>query len=483
MRVLFVAVEVAPHAKVGGLADVAGSLPQALAARGHEVVVASPAYPMLRGHLDEEPPIRLEFSLQAGRPEKAALIPTRIRDGVRHWLIECAGFEDCRDSQSLYGPDRDAYLRFSAALMAACEATGWIPDVVHCNDWHTAFLPVFIREKGRAPWRDCACVFTIHNLAYQGVFDRDTLAAAGLPDDLFTWDKLETFGRCNFLKAGCVYSDQVTTVSPTYAFEIQTERYGCDLWGLMRHLERYGRLHGILNGIDVQRFNPATDPAIPRRYSAQDLDGKGECRRWLRDELGLAPDENAMLLGSVSRLSEQKGFDLLLEAAPRMLDLPVQIVVQALGDPHLAERLRALQAAHPGRVRYVDTFDPDLAQRIYAGCDGFLMPSHFEPCGLGQMIALRYGTVPIVRRTGGLADTVREGENGFVFEEELGEALYGAVHRAWSAFMDPAIWRDLVRRCMSCDYSWVRSAKEYERVYELALRVRRQSPSIAGISV
>lgn len=483
MKVLFVAVEVAPYAKVGGLADVAGSLPQALAALGHEVVVAMPAYPMVRGQLPEEAAIPLEFSLQSNRPENAALILTVPERGVRHWLIECAGFEECRDSQTLYRPGRDAYLRFSAALMAACETFGPVPDVVHCNDWHTAFVPVFVREKGGDVWRDAACVFTIHNLAYQGVFDRDTLQAAGLPDRLFTWDKLETFGKCNFLKAGCVYADQVTTVSPTYACEIQTEQYGCGLWGLMRHLEEYRRLHGILNGIDLKRFDPATDPAIPSNYSIEDLDGKSECRGSLRDECGLAADENAMLLGSVSRLSEQKGFDLLLDAMPQLLELPVQIVIQALGDPRLAEQLRAVQASHPRQFRYVETFDPDLAQRIYAGCDGFLMPSHFEPCGLGQMIALRYGTVPIARRTGGLADTVFEGENGFVFEEESGDALYGAVHRAWSTFIEPEVWKALVQRCMGYDFSWGRSAREYERVYDLALRQRRESPSLGALKL
>jgi starch synthase len=321
-------------------------------------------------------------------------------------------------------------------------------------------------------WKNVATIFTIHNLAYQGEFGFELLEQLELPSSLFTWDKLETYGMVNFLKSGCAYADQVNTVSPTYAKEIQTPEFGCRLEGLMKYLDEQGRLNGILNGIDTDVFDPTTDPALPSHFSLADPAGKASCKTALLNELKLRPIEGAPLLGVVSRLSSQKGMDLMIEAAEAMFAMPTQLVVQGLGDPWLAERYRRLQRDFPKHFRFMERFDADLAQRVYGGCDMFLMPSAFEPCGLGQMIALRYGTVPVVRKTGGLADTVFESKNGFVFTERTVEDFLGALRRAHSAYELKERWEYLVSQALRGDYSWGPSAKEYEDMYARALHER-----------
>lgn len=456
LKILFVAAEVAPYAKVGGLADVAGSLPKALARLGHDVRVVMPAYRMVR----EDP------RWDARPADRPGLLRSEGQE-FDLWLVDgIDAFDLVEDSRSIYSPDRDAYLRFSQAVVSMARA--WQADVVHAHDWHTGFIPVLMQE-GASPLPDAAAIFTIHNLAYQGEFGIDTLDRVGLPRSLFNLHQLETFGAVNFLKAGCVYADQVNTVSPTYAREIQTPEYGCRLEGLMAWLAERGRLRGILNGIDTDVFDPATDPALPAPYDAADRSGKADCRKALGQELGLSGD--GLLLGVVSRLSEQKGFDLILGGMERLLDLGCSIAVLGTGDPWAARSLHQWHSRRPDRVVLAERFDVDLAQRIYAGVDAFLMPSAFEPCGLGQMIAMRYGSVPIVRRTGGLADTVIEGENGFVFEPRTPEALVDAVARAREAWSDPARWSALVETGMRQDFGWERSAAEYVRMYDVARQV------------
>jgi starch synthase len=336
-----------------------------------------------------------------------------------------------------------------------------------------------MREKASPRWDGVASVFTIHNLAYQGEFGLEALDALDLPHSLFHPDRVEAWGRVNFLKAGCAYSDRVNTVSPNYAEEIQTPEFGCALDGLMRYLASQGRLSGILNGIDTEVFDPATDPHLPARFSAQEPAGKAKDKAYLLKELGLPNLDDAPLFGVVSRLSSQKGLDLIVKAAEAMFGLPVQLVIQGLGDPAIADALRDLERRFPENFRFVQKFDADLAQRIYGGCDGFLMPSAFEPCGLGQLIAMRYGTVPVVRATGGLKDTVFEGINGFTFERQEPLALVAAVARAAEAYRNCDRWRDLMHAGLTGDYTWDRSAQRYAELYEAA-RAERRVPVLSA---
>lgn len=476
MKVLIVSAEVAPFAKVGGLADVAGALPKALRDLGHDARIVMPLYRMIeedpRWHLQTTLP---EFEVEMSRTwSKGAVFKELELDGLPVGFIGTdEWFTDSVDSESLYRPGGDMHLFFCAAVLKAMEELDWIPDVIHVNDWHTGFLPVLMREKGGPRWDSVATLFTIHNLAYQGEFGIEILDRLDLPRSLFRPEKLETWGRVNFLKAGCVYADRVNTVSPNYAQEIQTPEFGCTLEGLMRYLADEGRLTGILNGIDTEVFNPETDPHLPHPFSAVTAIGKGSNKQLLLKELGLPSLENAPLFGVVSRLSSQKGLDLIVQAAEAMFGLPTQLVIQDLGDPAISRQLRDLQARFPDNFRFMERFDADLAQRIYGGCDGFLMPSAFEPCGLGQMIAMRYGTVPVVRATGGLKDTVFEGENGFTFDRKDPVALVAAVARAADAYRDCDRWRDLMQAGLNGNYSWDRSAQTYVALYEAARSDRR----------
>ncbi|MBS1706027.1 MAG: glycogen synthase [Armatimonadetes bacterium] len=482
LKVLIVSVEVAPFAKVGGLADVAASLPKALRAMGHDARIVMPAYGKVLHETTE--PVRevvKPFDTQVNPYWRArTTLHETSSDGVPVWLLNGVGlFEHIHTSEQIYSPNRDAYLFFSRAILAACEKAGWIPDIIHCNDWHTGFVPVMLRELAGPEWDETASVFTIHNLAYQGEFGQDTLDAAGLPQSLFTMDKLETFGGVNFIKSGCVYADQVNTVSPNYAKEITTEEYGFRQWGLMRDLDKLGRLRGILNGIDTDFFNPSTDKALTFNYSADDLTGKARCKETVQRELGLSTDPNVPLMSVISRLSDQKGFDQLIRTAYGILGLPAQWVVLAVGDPWAAGELHKLQAEWPDRFRFIERFDAPLAQRLYAGSDIFLMPSNFEPCGLGQLIAMRYGTVPMVRRTGGLADTVFDGENGFVYEHKDPRDMFDTITRAAKTFVtDKPKWNELVRTGMTTDFGWEERAQEYVKMYQDALLARKTAAKI-----
>ncbi len=479
MRILYLSVEVEPFAKVGGLADVAGSLPKALQAMGHDVRIVMPAYGMVL----KSPRWEIEKSVSmlpvavSDRLTLLADVYQTTLDAVPVWMIDGDDFfRDVTRSEEVYTPGRDAYLFFCQAALETCRQTGWIPDVVHANDWHTAFTNVFLREK--TDWDRTAGVYTIHNLAYQGVFGRDTVEAAGLSWRTFNMHQLETWGEVNFLKSGCAYADQVNTVSPTYAQEIQTEEFGCRLHGLMRHLAQDSQLRGILNGIDVELHAPDRDPRVPFHFSPYNLVGKEECRAALCHELGLDAESGSPVVGVVSRLSSQKGFDLIRAKTEEILGLGVVLVMLAIGDPVLAAEFREIQAQFPSQFRFVESYDADLAQRVYAGIDIFLMPSSFEPCGLGQMFAMHYGAVPVVRKTGGLADTVEDGKNGFVFEHRDADEFYAAVKRAVAAYRSRDEWDVLVRNGMTQDFGWQRSAARYVEMYEDALAHRgRSAPS------
>lgn len=472
MKILFVSAEVAPFAKVGGLADVAGSLPKVLKTLGHDVRILMPAYKMV---LDDERwsvhqrIARFELEIGDFDGVEAELATTSL-DEVPVWLIGARGhFDKCGTSEQIYNVGVESYLFWTAAGLTACENQRWIPDIIHCNDWQSGFFPVLQREDTQfAKWQ-CASVFTIHNLAYQGEFGAEVLPKLDLPTSLFDAEHVESFGRVNFLKAGCSYAHQSNTVSPQYAMEVQTPEFGCRQWGLMQFLASQGRFRGILNGIDTGFFDPSSDSFIETHYSASHPLGKSQCKAALLKELELAEIKEAPLVGVVSRLSDQKGFDLILEGIHEVLDFPCQIVVLGTGDPAAAVALRKLVSQRPTRARFIERFDAPLAQRIYSGSDMFLMPSAFEPCGLGQLIALRYGTIPVVRSVGGLADTIFEGTNGFTFLDKSANSMTMALRRAFDAYSDKPRWAALVGSALSGDYGWEKSAGEYVKMYSEAL--------------
>ena len=474
MKVLFVGSEANPYAKVGGLADILGSLPHELARSGHDARLFLPGYQMIL----EDPRWH------------AKKIASRIQARVNtHWVQEFdlwqvdgpvpvyliatdRWFCDADRSEKVYQIGADPYLFFSVAVLEATRTLKWKPDVVHAHDWQTGFIPVLMREREPARWDQTATIFTIHNLAYQGEFGNEILEKLELPSYLFNPSQLETYGGVNFLKSGCAYADAVTTVSPTYAEEIQTSQFGCKLEGLMRHLKAEGRLYGILNGIDTKFFDPERDPYLAEPFSARRPEGKRACRKALLKEIGLEPMRGVPVAGVVTRLGHQKGMDLLLENAEELLR-HIQLVVLGTGDPVLATGFRHLQLHYPERCRFFEGFSENLAPQIYAGSDIFLMPSYFEPCGLGQMIAMRYGTVPVVRGTGGLADTVFEGQNGFVFKHAEGTELVAAVARAADAYRQSAVWKELMNKGMATDFAWNGRKDEYLAVFEKALAARR----------
>ena len=474
MRVLYVSAEVAPFAKVGGLADVAAGLPKAIKALGHDCRVILPYYQLIAENTRWKTKVvveKFEVALNPVLTKKAQLRQLEF-EGMTYYFIETdEWFTEAVDSASMYRPGGEVHAFFVSAVLRAMELLDWIPDVVHANDWHTGFLPVMLKEKAAPAWSRTGSVFTIHNMAYQGEFGVESLDWLGLSHDLYNYEQVEAWGQVNFMKAGMAFSDVVNTVSPNYALEIQTGEYGCGLDGLNRFLFENDRLFGILNGLDYSVWNPDTDPRIFANYSANTLDGKVACRAGLLKEIGMEPMPGAMLVGMISRISSQKGFDILLSAAQELFDLPIQLVVQGLGDPTIIEGFEFLEKSYPNQFKFLNAFDEDLAQHIYSGCDAFLMPSAFEPCGLGQLIAMRYGTLPIVRATGGLKDTVQECENGFAFEHRSRRELVDAVTRAFGAFGTPK-WYELVSTAMNQDFGWEASAKRYVELYEKAL-VRR----------
>jgi starch synthase len=389
--------------------------------------------------------------------------------------------------EGIYGAEGSDYqdnaFRFAFLARAALEAARELelgPDIFHINDWQTALLPVYQKlfyqddpKVGRG-----GVVLSIHNLAYQGIFDADYLPRLGLPKEVLHLEGLEFYGQLNFLKGGMVYSDLLTTVSPTYAHEIQTRKLGAGLDGLLR--KRAEDLVGILNGIDTTIWNPLKDDSLFRSYNASHLEGKATNKKRLQELLGLEVSENAPLFGCIARLDPQKGLDLLVDIAPEMLISGAQLIVLGSGRKEYLDAFRELEDEFPNQISLNEGFQAELAPRIYAGADMFLMPSRFEPCGLGQMIALRYGTIPIVRRTGGLADTIfdldenpKQG-NGFVFERYEASAFLAAVQRAMSHFHESQTWSTLVKRAMQADFSWKESANRYMEVYQSAAKRRRK---------
>lgn len=480
LKILLASAEAAPFAKVGGLADVVSSLAKTLTREGHQVIVAIPAYPLVIKDKNLSPMKILDrFSVKLNKQE---VIPASLysfeNDEVTYWLIDGGGyFKDAISSTAIYSTSRDGYLFFSRALFETCRLTNWIPDIIHCNDWQQGFIPVLLKKGREEGFKQTATVFSIHNLAYQGVFGEDTLTKLDLPSTLFNSNQLETYGAVNFLKSGCIFADQVNTVSPTYAREIQTPEYGFRLEGLMSYLYKKGRFRGILNGIDPEIFNPDIDAELPANFHSGEREGKEHCKNALQSAFGLPQLPKTLLVGMVSRLSEQKGFDLFFGAIKELLKLPLQFVIQGLGDPAIARKLKTLQKSNSEQVRFINEFNPALAKKIYAASDLFLLPSIYEPCGLGQMISMRYGTLPVGRKTGGLADTIQDLVNGFIFESIEPFELIHAINRSLVIYQHPNFWNQMIETAMNEDYSWKKSVQAYLSLYEDALKTRRHFPS------
>lgn len=484
-RVLFVTSEAHPLVKTGGLADVSGSLPPALRDLGCDIRLLMPAYRQAVAAIGS---LRAIATLQLpGGLDGVRLLEGRMPDsGVTVWLLDSPHHYD-REG----GPysDRNGHdwgdnaARFALLGRAAADiALGragleWFPDVVHGNDWQSGLAIALLAHERVRP----ATLFTIHNLAYQGLFSRAVFDQLNLPPHLWSADSMEFYGQLSFLKGGLVHADRLTTVSPTYAEEIRERAFGYGLEGLLRH--RSEVLDGILNGADYRAWDPATDRHLPHHYTIDDLSGKLANKRALQRAFGL-PEEPHLLIGMVGRIVEQKGLDLLLHALPVLLAEPLQIVLLGSGDPGLERALLAQSSQHPHRFAVRIGYDEALAHRIEAGADLFLMPSRFEPCGLNQIYSLRYGTLPLVRRTGGLADTVVDANSealatgeatGFLFDAATPQALTTAVRRAVACYQQPAQWQQLMRTAMVQDFSWQRSASDYLTRYQQAITGRQQA--------
>lgn len=485
MNVVFATAEVSPIAKTGGLGDVCGSLPKALAKLGHDVTIFMPFYRQARHWFEKHgvtpyqvlPTATIAW---ANWTAEATFLRTTLPGTDIALILVANDFFFERDQIYAQAPDGvdDFLLRytfFSRAVIRGCELLDIRPDVLHAHDWHTALLPVYLESGLRFEphFTNTRSVFTIHNLQYQGAAAADAFALTGLHSRYWSSDAVEHFGTLSPMKGGIVFADQVTTVSPTYAREIRTSEYGAGLDGVLRGVSR--KLTGILNGIDVDEWDPATDPLLAANYDADTLKDKIRNKRALAKEAGFRFSTKMPLIGAVSRLVGQKGFQLLLPMLDRLLAAGAQIAILGSGDADLEQALEAVAARHPTHCRVWIGFDNALAHRIYAGSDMLLMPSMYEPCGLNQMYALRYGTVPIVRLTGGLADTVVpfdgtnvEEANGFGFAAAHPVELYLATWVAMLNYKDFEAWKTLQANGMACDFSWERSAREYERIYRLA---------------
>lgn len=483
MHIVFAASEAGPWARTGGLGEVAGALPRQIVALGHQVTVYLPYYRQVREKVPEKKyairSITIPFQYYS---RFAAVLDGGIHDGVQVYFIDCP---EMFDREALYATSTaeypDNWERFGLFCRAVLEATKQlgVPDVFHVHDWQTALLPVYLRTLYYFDpvLRNRGVVLTIHNAGYQGTYPPQTVERLLLPWEIFTMDRVEHFDRFNFLKGGIVYSDLLTTVSPRYAQEIQTAEFGEGLEGTLQ--QRAGDLVGILNGIDYKQWNPAADGKIAAHYTPDNLAGKAQCRKDLLHAFGAGPvSDGTAVLGMVTRLATQKGIDILEQIIAPLLREDVVLVALGSGEEYYENLFRSMASHFAGRVMVKIAYDDTLAHKVEAGADIFLMPSRYEPCGLNQFYSLKYGTVPVVRGTGGLEDTVEEWDpkaktgTGFKFHGYRPEDFLAAIQRALAVFPDKKAWQTLMRNGMAEEYSWGRSAAEYVEVYERVARGR-----------
>jgi starch synthase len=458
MKILFCSSEVVPFAKTGGLADVAGALPKALAKKGADVKITMPLYKNIKPK------------------SNTPLAHTPVAKNVDCLFIENDSFFN-RDG--LYGtslgdhPDNlERFAFYCMKTLALMKDIDFQPDIIHCNDWQSALIPVYLKSIFRDDsfFKKAKTVFTIHNLAYQGVFAENEFNKIGIDRSLFGIQGLEFYGKVNLLKGALIFSDHLTTVSPTYAREIQTKEFGCGLEGVL--YERRNNLSGILNGLDYDIWNPQVDSLIFEKFSSDDLSGKAKNKQLLQKQSGLAVDKSIPLFGMISRLAEQKGLDLLAKTIEQLMKLNIQVIILGTGEKYYHDLLGAMAKKYPRKLSLNLKFDDKLAHSIYAASDIFLMPSRYEPCGLGQLISLKYGTIPLVFKTGGLADTIEDFDekrgcgNGFVFDEYDPEVFFETIKRSIDTYRIKELWKELVLAAFACDFSWENSAKHYLDLYK-----------------
>lgn len=473
MKILFVASECVPFVKTGGLADVIGALAPVLAANGHDVRVMIPKFAAISDEYVHNMRHVIDFEVSLGWRKQYCGIDAYQKDGVTYYFIDNRYYFGRNYIYGLGGDEYERFAFFSRGVLNSLPMIPFKPDIIHAHDWQAGMVLALlnIQYAHLDAYRGIKTVMTIHNLQYQGVFGiREVQDVLGLSDMHFTSDKLECYGAANFLKAGIVYADEVTTVSPSYAEEIQTAYYGERLDGLLR--AKKNKLMGVLNGLDIEEYDPKTDARIRATYDADDMTGKQACKRALQEEMGLELRPDVPIIAMVGRLSNQKGLDLVDYVIADMMREDVQLVVLGMGDSRYVNLFSWAEQNYPHRVAARFQMDHNLAHRVYAGADIFLMPSQFEPCGLSQMIAMRYGTVPIVRETGGLRDTVLSyneftGDgNGFSFfnynAHDMLHVIQRALHYYWT---NPEVWKTLQTRGMLGDYSWTKSAEVYSRLY------------------
>jgi len=492
MHIAFAASECVPFSKTGGLADVVGALPRALAALGHQVSVYLPRYRQTK--LTDPQTVVRSITIPFDDKYRFCSVVTAGTNtpaGIKFYFVD---YPPYFDREALYGspagdyPDNaERFALFSRAVLEASKVLG-VPHVFHCHDWQSALVPVMLRTlyAEDPAFREVATVFTIHNMGYQGLFPPDTLPLLMLPWDLLTISKMEFFGQLNFLKGALVLSDFVTTVSRKYSQEIQTTEYGFGLEGVLR--DRAATVTGILNGVDYDEWSPQTDKFIAMKYWPQDLSGKLQCKKDLLQAFGIAnvdASSKVPVIGIVSRFAAQKGFDLISQIMDRLAREEMIMVVLGSGDKPYEEMFQRLNKQFPNKIAAKVAFDNAIAHKIEAGADMFLMPSRYEPCGLNQIYSLKYGTVPIVRATGGLDDTIepwdaRTGKGtGFKFSDYTGEALLATIKQALLAYQDPSSWQTLMRNGMGRDFSWGASAREYGKIYERARQARASADAVA----
>jgi len=490
MKITFVASEGVPFSKTGGLADVVGALPKALVAGGHEVDVLLPRYRMTKPGKVMPQFQSITLPLSSGF-RFASIQDAGVAAGVHTYLVDCPEFFDREGLYQLKGDDypdnATRFAGFSLACLEFMKRSATAPDVIHCHDWQSALVPIYLRNlfHGDGFFQNTPVLFTIHNIGYQGLFPPHILPAISLNAGLFTMETLEFYGKVNLLKGGIIFSDFVSTVSRKYAEEIQTQEFGYGLEGVLT--KRADRLRGILNGVDYDDWNPVTDKLIPANYSPEDLKGKEACKKGLLEKMGVKkPVMDRPVIGIVSRFAAQKGFDLIAEIADRLMALDLYIVALGTGEPQYEALFRTLADRYPDKFLVKIAYDNTIAHQIEAGADMFLMPSRYEPCGLNQIYSLKYGTVPVVRATGGLDDTIEHFDGkagtGYKFSEYSAEALLECITRAIADFRRPKAWRQLMLNGMKKDFSWGASAKEYVKIYQSLPqeKVRAQSAPAAS---
>jgi len=476
MKILFVSSEVVPYIKTGGLADVSGALPKALKNRGHDVRMILPKYNKIDSQKFNIEPCAIDYMIP--NFEYKAEIEKTVEPSLEMivYFVKCDPYYTREEIYDDYEDNAERFIFFGKAVLELMKYIDWMPDLIHCNDWQTGMIPALLRNAYNQDslYQDIRTLFTIHNMAYQGVFPQEKFKFTGLPESLFNLHALEYWGQICFLKAGLVYSDIINTVSETYAKEIQTSEFGWGLEGIL--LERKSDLYGILNGIDYEVWDPRIDSYIWYNYNENSLDQKFLNKQELQAECQL-PQTDVPIIGVISRLVDQKGFDLIEEIIDDLMQLQLQLILIGTGTPKYHQLFTQIRENYPQQSAIYFKFDDQLAHKIEAGADFFLMPSQYEPCGLNQLISLRYGTIPIVRRIGGLADSIIDIDSspeqsgvGFVFDNYNSQELLQKIKRALIFYNDTNRRLTIIKRGMRKDFSWAVSAQKYERLYQKALQ-------------